>query len=233
MRSVHLLWKWLIYHLDEECYKQVLLRTLHKNVSGYSITARISLNFDVDTVTISQAIKKRRTQLLILVDPVFNLVPRTMTIDHSTHSHTITQVQENMTIPSPANLDTTLSVSVNTSVDVSHDIDLQPIVTIDPLLTKTEMPFNSHLIIEDITDAEGNSDVDDFLIDHDPAKDSDFELALMNNSELNFIIMPHFIITYFLLTISFFFSFILQKLSNRMCLPILKASSTKTHLLKS
>ncbi|KAF3431770.1 hypothetical protein FNV43_RR26506 [Rhamnella rubrinervis] len=49
------------------------------------------------------------------------------------------------------------------------------------------MPFNYHLIIEDITEAERNSDVDDFLVNHDPnhdpAQNSNCELALTNNSE--------------------------------------------------
>ncbi|KAF3443344.1 hypothetical protein FNV43_RR13026 [Rhamnella rubrinervis] len=107
-----------------------------------------------------------------------------MIVDNSTSSHAITQVQKDSTIPSPTNLDATLSVSGNTSVDVSHEIDPHPIVTIDPPLTKTKMPFNSHLIIEDITEAEHNSDVDDFLVDHDLAQNSDCELALTNNSEL-------------------------------------------------
>ncbi|KAF3456010.1 hypothetical protein FNV43_RR00653 [Rhamnella rubrinervis] len=67
--------------------------------------------------------------------------------------------------------------------------------------------FNSHLIIEDITEAEGNFDVYDFLVDYDPTTQNfDYELALTNDSE---------------------------KLSNNMYLPILKASSTKAHILKS
>ncbi|KAF3454098.1 hypothetical protein FNV43_RR04545 [Rhamnella rubrinervis] len=102
----------------------------------------------------------------------------------STPSHTITQVQEDPTIPSRTNLDTTLSISANMSVDVSYEIDPHPIVTIGPSLTETRISFNSHLIIEDIIEAKRNSDVDDFLADHDPAQNSDCELALTNNTEL-------------------------------------------------
>ncbi|KAF3433534.1 hypothetical protein FNV43_RR24636 [Rhamnella rubrinervis] len=72
-----------------------------------------------------------------------------------------------------------------TSNDASHEIDPQPVVTIGPSLAKTEMPFNSHLIIEDITKAEGNPEVDDFLVDHDPAQNSDYELALTNSKKID------------------------------------------------
>ncbi|KAF3438475.1 hypothetical protein FNV43_RR21237 [Rhamnella rubrinervis] len=139
---------------------------------------------DDDTAIISQAIKKRRTTTSNTTGPISH---------DSTPSHAITQVQEDPTIPSPTNLDATLSISANTSVDVSHEIDPHLIVTIDPPLTETEMSFNSHLIIEDITEAERNSDVDDFLIDHDPTQNSDCELALRNNSELHTaeVVEPH------------------------------------------
>ncbi|KAF3443105.1 hypothetical protein FNV43_RR17026 [Rhamnella rubrinervis] len=139
---------------------------------------------DDDTATISQAIKNRRITSSNNTGHISNPTPRTMTVDNSTPSHTITQVQEDPTIPSPTNLDMTLTVSANSSVDASHEIDPHPIVIIDPPLTETEMPFNSHLIIEDITEAEHNSDVDDFLIDHDSAQNFDCELALMNSFEL-------------------------------------------------
>ncbi|KAF3431906.1 hypothetical protein FNV43_RR26642 [Rhamnella rubrinervis] len=65
------------------------------------------------------------------------------------------------TIPSPINLDMTLT-------DASHEIDPQPVVTIGPSLAETEMPFNSHLIIEDITEAEGNPE---FLLQLHTAKE--------------------------------------------------------------
>ncbi|KAF3455884.1 hypothetical protein FNV43_RR00526 [Rhamnella rubrinervis] len=104
------------------------------------------------------SLKPSRRGQQLLMSLISNLAPRTITVDDLTLPHTITQ-------------------------DVSNEIDPHSIITIGPSLTKTETPFNSHPIIEDITKAERNSDVDDFLIDHDPTQNSDLELALTNNSK--------------------------------------------------
>ncbi|KAF3456043.1 hypothetical protein FNV43_RR00686 [Rhamnella rubrinervis] len=78
-------------------------------------------------------------------------------------------------------------------LDVSHEINPHPIVTIDPSLIETEMPFNSHLIIEDIAEAERNSDVDDFLINHDPNHDPapNFDCELALNLHIAEVVEPH------------------------------------------
>ncbi|KAF3440768.1 hypothetical protein FNV43_RR19054 [Rhamnella rubrinervis] len=197
----------LVMHTAQECftffynckgrpqhvYHRSLLSRDYNSNSFFTIPSDVPYDSDDDTATISQAIKKRRTTTSNTTGPISNLVARTMTVDDSTPSHAIIQVQEDPTIPSPTNLDATLSVLANTSVDVSHEIDPHPIVTIDLPLTEIEMPFNSHLIIEDITEPEHNSDVDNFLIDHGPTQNSDCELALTNNSELHTaeVVEPH------------------------------------------
>ncbi|KAF3434657.1 hypothetical protein FNV43_RR21742 [Rhamnella rubrinervis] len=147
-----------------------------------------------DTATISQAIKKRRTTTSNTAGPRVILPGQTFPPRnikrkgksgttffpkgdrHAPTTHT--------NITSQSSLAKQLSdQSESETTDASHEIDPQPVVTIVPSLAETKMPFNSHLIIEDITEAEGNSDVDDFLIDHDPAQNSNCELALTNNFE--------------------------------------------------
>ncbi|KAF3456672.1 hypothetical protein FNV43_RR01326 [Rhamnella rubrinervis] len=58
-------------------------------------------NFDDDTATIFQAIKKRRTTTSNAAGPISNPAPKTPTIDNLTPSHIITCVQQDSTIPSP------------------------------------------------------------------------------------------------------------------------------------
>ncbi|KAF3454081.1 hypothetical protein FNV43_RR04528 [Rhamnella rubrinervis] len=155
-------------------------------------------DFDDDTTTISQAIKKRRitpsnTDQPGPIPEISNLALRIVIVDDSTPSHTIFHAQENLTISHPTN--TTLLVSATKSM-----IDSHPVIIIGPSWTENEMPigpnseFNSHIITEDITDTEVNSNVDNFLIDHDPtSQNPDGELALMNDSELHMtgVVEPH------------------------------------------
>ncbi|KAF3453884.1 hypothetical protein FNV43_RR04325 [Rhamnella rubrinervis] len=54
--------------------------------------------------------------------------------------------------------------------------------------------FNSHPLIEDIIETKDNSNIDDFLVDHDSViQNSNRELAPINDSELHIaeVVKPH------------------------------------------
>ncbi|KAF3449899.1 hypothetical protein FNV43_RR05978 [Rhamnella rubrinervis] len=134
--------------------RRTIVCSTNHNVASHPPTDSDS---DDDITIISQAIKKRRTTTSNTVGPTTRLL--------LTLSPRFKKIRSFLVLP------------------IWIRLFQFWLTQVCPLLTETRMPFNSHLIVKDITEAERNFDVDDFLVDHDPAQNSDCELALTNNYE--------------------------------------------------